>query len=440
MKLAYRRLLPLAVMLCLGLAAVLPLAAQEGTGAQDTTGAQGAADAASDPFAEGQDPFDVDTFDQIVAEGEAQDAAARLEMQFGGNLSMSASTATTADFEWVTAGASATGKAFLKVSVPDYGAVYLAYNFKKNIVQGTGGVPPAALTAPDGLFDVSFDLAEFYLSFDLFQKVFVRVGNQLLAWGPSTIWTPVDFVNLEKADALAAFDSRVGKPGVRLTAPIGISNLILFADLAGTVTGAASPFDVNDLYETTNLAGRWDIVLAGFELGLSTYLGASVQNKYGFDFSGRLLGFDVYGELGLAFPDEGEDFSYTYSIGLQRTLGELDYWSVATEFFANSAGSTDTEALILADDFTPLYAGKYYAYAAVTRTNLGRDGISATLAGFANFSDLSFLARLSTSIRLPRLVPFTFALSWAGGGDRKEFTYFAGDNSLSTELRVSYEF
>ena len=54
------------------------------------------------------------------------------------------------------------------------------------------------------------------------------------------------------------------------------------------------------------------------------------------------------------------------------------------------------------------------------RTYLFVDGINATLAGFANFSALSFLARLSTSVRAPRLVPFTF--------------------SLSAELRVSYEF
>jgi len=424
---------------------ILALAGGAAVFGQDAGGAQGAADAARDPFAEDQDPFDVGAFDQVVAAGEAEDAAARLEMQFGGNLSMSASTATTAAFDWYTAGATASGKAFLKVSVPDYGAAYIAYNFKKNVAQGAGGsLPPGfPTTTTSGLFDVSFDLAELYLSFDLFQKVFVRVGNQLLAWGPSTIWTPVDFVNLEKADALAAFDSRVGKPGVRVTAPIGASNLILFADLAGTVSGASAPFDVNDLYETANLAGRWDIVLAGFELGLSTYLGASVQNQYGFDFSGRLLGFDVYGELGLAFPDDGVDFSYAYSLGLQRSLGELDYWSVAAEFFANGAGTDDTSsypAMVIAGEFTPFYVGKYYAYAAVTRTNLGRDGISATLAGFANFSDLSFLARLSTSIRLPRVVPFTFALSWAGGGDGKEFTYFAGDNSLTAELRVSYEF
>ena len=196
----------------------------------------------------------------------------------------------------------------------------------------------------------------------------------------------------------------------------GLSNPILFADLAATVSGAAAPFDVNDLYETANLAGRSDIVLAGF---------------------------DLYGELGLAFPDEGEDFSYACSLGLQQSLGELDYWTVAAEFFANGAGTSDTSsypALVIAGDFTPFYVGEYYAYAAVTRKNIGRDGISATLAGFANFSDLSFLARLSTSVRVPRLVPFTFALSWAGGGDGQGVHVLRGEQlaqrRAARELRV----
>jgi hypothetical protein len=62
---------------------------------------------------------------------------------------------------------------------------------------GMNFLPPGRPEGAD-LFDVAFDLAEFYLGFDVAQKVFFRVG----------------------------------KPGARATIPIGISNLILFADLA----------------------------------------------------------------------------------------------------------------------------------------------------------------------------------------------------------------
>jgi hypothetical protein len=48
--------------------------------------------------------------------------------------------------------------------------------------------------------------------------------------------------------------------------------------------------------------------------------------------------------------------------------------------------------------FTPLYLGKCAAYAALTRTHLFIDGVRATLAGFANFSDSSYLLLLPTSI------------------------------------------
>ena len=275
--------------------------------------------------------------------------------------------------------------------------------------------------------------------------MFFRVGSQLLAWGPSLIWTPVDFVNLERVDPLSTFDLRSGKAGVRATVPLGISNLFLFADLAGTVTatGPGGSLVVNDLLDTANLAARWDITMGGFELALTGYFGSSLQNRYGFDFSGRLLGFDIYGELSLAFPYSSYDFSSAYSLGLQRTFGELSYWSMAAEFFANSEGTADTAAypaMLLAGTFNPFYVGQYYAYASLTRTHLFVDGVSATLAGFVDISDASFLVRLSTSVDIAKVVPFSFALSWAGGGAGKAFTYFAGNNALSADLRVSFSF
>lgn len=392
---------------------------------------------AADPFAEGQDPFDVSAFDQTVAQGTEEDRKSGLEVQFGGNVLFDTSATTTIDFDGYTAGGAFSGKGFVKVSVPDYGAAYVAYNFSKNVFQGTGGT---GVSVPLGALDnASWALSEFHLSFDVAQAVFFRVGSQLLAWGPAQVWTPVDFVNRERLDPLATFDLRTGKAGVRATVPLGISNVFLFADLADTVTATA----VNDLLDTARLAARWDITLAGFEFALTGYFGSAIQNKYGFDLSGRLLGFDVYGELAMAFPYSSYDLSYEYALGVQRTFGELSYWTAAAEFFANSEGTADTAAypaMLLAGTFNPFYVGQYYAYASLTRTHLGMDGVSATLAGFVDISDASFLLRLSTSIDVARVVPFTFSLSWAGGGAGKAFTLFTGDNALSADLRVSFSF
>lgn len=401
-----------------------------------------------------QDVFDASAFDQGVQQGTQQEEKSALETQFGGNLLYDTSVTTTADLAGYGAGGSFSGKAFVKVSVPSYGALFLSYNFSKNLYQGAAGTVPGAGLSPGGpvlaqpagdLYGVTFTLSEFFASFDLAQAVFFRVGNQLLAWGPSLVWTPVDFVNLQRVNPLSPLDLRVGKPGIRVSVPMGIANLFLFADMSGTVsaTGPGGALVVNDLFQATNVAARLDMTLAGYELALTGFSGLGVQSQAGFDFSGRLLGFDVYGEIAAAVPTGASPFTWAASLGLQRTFGELKYWSLAGELFYNDAGSSDISgypALAAAGAFTPFYVGKLYSYASLTRTHLFVDGVSTTLAGFMDASDLSFLARLSASIDLPKAPAFALSLGWAGGGENKAFTYVTGNNSLTAELRMSVEF
>ncbi len=403
--------------------------------------------------ASAQDVFDTSTFDQTVQQSTQAEQKAKLETQFGGNLLYDTSGTTTTDFSGYGVDGSFSGKAFVKVSVPDYGALYIAYNFSKNLYQGAGGTIPGEPVGPAGpvlsqsagdLFGASYALAEFYTSFDISRKVFFRIGNQLLAWGPSVIWTPVDFVNLQKVNPLSPLDLRVGKPGIRVTMPLGVSNVFLFADMSGTVTptGAGGGLAVNDPIKTTNLAARWDLTVSGVELALTGYAGNSIQDRAGFDFSSRILGFDVYGEFATGLPGGSYSFTWSSSFGFQKTLGELSYWNMAGELFYNSAGTSDTASysVLAASGELPFYAGKYYAYGSLTRTHLFIDGLSATLAGFIDMSDASFLCRLSATVDVPGVAPFTFNLSWSGGGDGKAFTWFTGNNSLTAEIQIRVEF
>jgi hypothetical protein len=335
--------------------------------------------------------------------------------------------------------------------VPDRGVLYLSYNFTHNVYQGSGGSVPGGtgsyLAQPLGdLLSTSFALSEFYVSFDIARAVFLRLGNQLIAWGPSVIWTPVDFINLQRVNPLSPLDLRVGKPGLRIHVPLGVSNVFLFGDFSGTVSAnpAAPPaLVVNDPLLTTNVGARWDLTALGFEFALSGYWGASIQGRYGFDLSGRVLGFDVYGELAAA-PAAGSDpFTWASSVGFQRTFGDLGYWSIQGEVFSNDAGTADPGTypqLVLDGSFTPFYLGKLYGYAGMTRTHLFMDGVSAGIAGFANFSDGSWLARLSATFDVPGLVPFTLAVSYAGGGANREFTWFVGDRSLSVDVQIRFSF
>jgi hypothetical protein len=379
------------------------------------------------------DIFDTQNFDRSVAASRKQEQANKLEYLVGGVFLLDNTAVASRAFDGYTAAGTFSSKAFVRLTVPSYGALYLGYNLRHTLYQGNGGTldPPPLPPGDTGedLFENTYELSEYYLSFDLGKKVFFRIGNQLLAWGPSLIWTPVDFVNLARPDPLASVDLRVGKPGLRLHVPLQSGNLFLFADFSRTVD--PNTLEVNDLAKTTALAARWDLTALGFEFGVSGYFGPDlVGGHFGLDLSGRLLGFDVYGEAALTADFAAGAADWAASAGLQRSFGDLKEWSVQAEAFYQSAGQPGT----------PFYEGQWYAFAALTKQKLFADFLDLTLSGFLNASDLSYLARLAAAFDPTGFVPFTLTLGYAGGGDGKEFTAYSGGSAFSASLQVRFEF
>jgi hypothetical protein len=437
----------------LGLAAGVPgLRAQEGgsapdggaagaagaqgggaAGAKGDTAGGGAGSADETPGLSEQDIFGSDAFDQAVQQSKQEEQKNKLEYLVGGVFLFDSTLGTTIAFDGYSAQGSFQGKAFVRLSLPEYGSLYLGYLFDQTLYQGEAGSGSGSLAGAD-LYAPTFTLSEFHLSFDVAKVLFVRVGNQLIAWGPSLIWTPVDFINLQKVNPLAPADLRIGKPGVRLHVPLPRSNLFAFVDLSDTVTETApGTYAVNDLFRATDYGLRGDLTALGFEFGLSAYLGPTIQNKYGFDFSGRLLGTDVYGELAMAFPYASYQFAYAWSLGFQRTLGELKKWTLSGEVYYN-------DALVTTPVFAPLYASRMYAYAALSKEDLIGTFLKGTLYGIGDVTDGSCLITLKGDFDIPRLFPFSVALGYSGGGAGKALTAYGGDNGLSAALDVRFEF
>jgi len=138
----------------------------------------------------------------------------------------------------------------------------VAYNAVHPLFQGYSG-PDAAPPALDP-YEPEYELAELHYGFDIAKVLFVRIGNQLIAWGPSRIWSPVDFINLEKEDAFSSVDLRVDKPGLRLHLPLKRSNAFLFADFANLVTESGNAWTSGDPLERMNLGGRFDFTAGPF--------------------------------------------------------------------------------------------------------------------------------------------------------------------------------
>ncbi len=63
-----------------------------------------------------------------------------------------------------------------------------------------------------------------------------------------------------------------------------------------------------------------------------------------------------------------------------------------------------------------MYLGRCYAYAALGKKDLFADFLDATLSGLVNLSDLSYTVRLAAASDPLWFLPFSFPLSWLGGG------------------------
>ncbi len=121
-----------------------------------------------------QDIFSAEAFDQSVAESRQQERASRLEYLVGGTFLYDNLALATASFDGYTAAGAFSGKAFVRLTVPSYGSLYLSYIFQHTLYQGDGGGLDTGASPAMGadLFENTYALSEFYLSFDLAEKVF----------------------------------------------------------------------------------------------------------------------------------------------------------------------------------------------------------------------------------------------------------------------------
>jgi len=395
----------------------------------------------SSAFAQGtaeDDPFNAAAFDTTVSASVAPGGQAMTTVLAGGTILVSATAAAPASWNGYSASSSLSGKLFVKLTLPDYGSFYAAYNAVQMVFSGIAGSVAATGPAPD-LFAPTFELSELHWSFDIGKQVFVRLGNQLISWGPSRVWTPVDFINLQKVDAFQSVDLRVGKPGLRLHVPLQSANVFLFTDFSGLVDAGS----VQDPATSIAYAARFDATVGDVELGLTGFAGVKVQDKLGFDFSGHLLGLNLYGESAYTPAYDSGTQNVAIAVGASRLLGDLKRLTVSSEFFYNSSGSNLTgqyATMAGMQTLNPLYMGQFYGYVSVQASEFPAASLTSGASALANLSDGSFVIRLTESFALQNAVPFGVTVSWSGGGADKEFTWAAGNNSLAVSLTVRADF
>lgn len=398
------------------------------------------------------DIFNEDIFNQELEKSTEEAESNKLQTLFGGSFSFSMPLITDTTFDNYLLNGGFSGSAFIKIYVPMVGLAYLSYGFSYDLFYLTNSSSSSSYSA-DSLTKLSTNLMEFFFDFNIKQSIFFRIGSQVIHWGSSFFWTPVDFINIEKYNATSSEDLRSGKPGIKVNIPLNFpfknSNFFAFFDLYNTNNS------LEDISEIP-VSLRYDFHISDYEFALSTNFGKNQKTYFGFDFSGALFGFDIYSEISFSkgsdipivkestgfvpYELEYPDYVVKASFGIQKSFGDNSEYSLASEFFYNSAGYDDIPftLIFMAQSatglqlYTPMYLGKFYGYISFSKSKFLSDYSSISIYVVSNLSDLSYIGSLTFNLSLPDTLPLSFGLKYYGGGSDKEFTYGLTNNDKIT--------
>ncbi len=286
-----------------------------------------------------------------------------------------------------------------------------------------GGLPSASGATASAPANPSVALDQLWLRFDIARTVFITAGKQHVKWGASRFWNPTDFLTPERRDPLAPFDVRLGATMVKLHLPWEAKGWNFYA--LGLLDNAGP---ANQLGKIGG-AARAEVVFGHTEVGLDAVAVKGRRPRYGLDISSALGPVDVYGEAALrsgadfhlwrASEDAAQPFGFSFepytlegaqvqaSGGANITVNytEQNAVTIGAEYFYNPAGTHTPQLypwLIFQNQYQPFYAGQHYAaiYALAASLPGSWNKVGLSLSNLANLSDLSFLTRVDSFIRV----------------------------------------
>jgi hypothetical protein len=160
---------------------------------------------------------------------------------------------------------------------------------------------------------VLVSLQELFVDGNIKNKVFLRLGKQVLQWGRCDIWNPTDLINVEKKLFIPKIGYREGAYGIKLHIPFGTTyNIYGFLDTREATT-----------VDSLAAAGKFEFLIGGTEMAFSMWDKKNCHPVFGYDFSTRALGIDFTGELSLS--DGSNSFSLLEQNGFLETTKSKDW-------------------------------------------------------------------------------------------------------------------
>lgn len=154
----------------------------------------------------------------------------------------------------------------------------------------------------------SYHLRELFLDFSLKDRIYFRLGKQVLQWSRTFFFHPADLVNVEQKAFVERAGSLEGVQGVRAHVPFGTrANLYAFVNAEEAQT-------VQDL----DYAGKAEVLFGGTEVALGAWKTSGLAPVYSLDFSSGLGDWDLAGEVSV----HPEGFAELFEV-VRDTLFEI---------------------------------------------------------------------------------------------------------------------
>ena len=356
-----------------------------------------------------------------------------------------------------------------------FGKAIASYPFQISGLSGT--TSPASLTTnPLGITATpsvapNIDIFELYSDFDYKNKVYFRVGKQVVNWGVGYFFSPADVISLTPVDPQNPTIEREGPVALKMNAPFaGVDNLYLYL-IANQAFATNGSFQINDVA----VAPKAEFVVGDYEIGVGGYYQRNQRPKAMMTATGSIGKIGVFGE---AVVSQGADGTLVRKSGTSL-LGYETYTDTTTPYFSGTAGFSYVQAdwhlslygqyyyngqgyadPSLEKEAYTLYAmqiltpagspapvspalslqdlqqpGRHYGAAVASWSNIRDSNVSLSLFWEGNLSDGSGIVSPSVSYQPFDYASFTAATHVAYGGDGTPFMQ-AGHMPVSFELSL----
>jgi hypothetical protein len=283
----------------------------------------------------------------------------------------------------------------------------------------TGEGAPTTSSSPRMVLD------QLWVKFDVEHTVFVTAGRQHVKWGAAHFWTPTDFLHSVPRNPLSIFDERTGTTMLKLHVPWEATGWNFYGVTAFDLDGPATTLG------KVVAAGRAEVVLGAFELGVDVVKKPARKPRVGVDASAGVGPFDVYVESAVTTEESvryhegggGECPVFPLAAGCTKSAdpylkpvvaagltwsykySDEDSLTIGAEGFYNPLGydrdlyAGVTALSIATGEPLPPYYGRAYAglYLMLPKPGSWND-TTITLSSLGNLDDRSFISRLDWMI------------------------------------------